>query len=162
MAKTSLTLTIRAEGVKETLRAVNKLGRDANVELRKASLELSNEIATATRGAAQSHGAQAALLSTTIRAAKDRVPSVVAGGSKKLGRYRVPAHRLLFASEFGMNSRSGWYERARYSWSVGRQYFPHAGTRGYWFFPTVEAMMSRIIARWNQAADDVVRKFGGS
>lgn len=146
-AKQSLTIRINITGVREVLAALNQLPKDATVELKAAALELSKQIADEARQAGINEGRQAALVATTVRATKDRLPVVVAGGSKKLGRNRQPAYKLLFGSEFGA--------------SVLRQYKPHLGRDSYWFFKTIETNAVEIQKRWLDAADEVIRKFGG-
>ncbi len=146
-AKQSLTIRINITGVREVLAALNQLPKDATVELKAAALELSKHIADEARQAGINEGRQAALVATTVRATKDRLPVVVAGGSKKLGRNRQPAYKLLFGSEFGA--------------SVLRQYKPHLGRDSYWFFKTIETNAVEIQKRWLDAADEVIRKFGG-
>lgn len=160
MAKQALTITLRVDGIRETLAALRKLPKDASAELRKASLEISRSVAEKAKAAGQREGRQAAAVAKTVRAQRDRVPAVVAGGTKRIGRHKTPAFRLLFASEFGQNRRTGWYAARRYAGSAGRQYRPHQGRQGIWFFPTVEAEQADIARRWQAAADEVIEKFG--
>lgn len=160
MAKSALVFTIRIDGVREVLAALRKLPKDASDELRKASLELSRSVAEKAKAAGQREGRQAAAVAKTVKAQRDRVPAVVAGGTRRLGRHKTPAFNLLFGSEFGQNRRTGWYAARRYSGSTGRQYRPHQGRQGIWFFPTVEAEQADIARRWQAAADEVVEKFG--
>lgn len=147
MAKKDLVVTIRIDGIRETLAALRKLPKDASVELRAAALEISKELAVAARESGAREGRQAALVATTVKARRDRVPVVVAGGAKRLGRNREPAFKLLFGSEFGAT---------RYE-----QYKPHLGRGSYWFFRTIEDEQVQIAKRWLDAADEIVRKFGG-
>lgn len=147
MASSTLTMKIKIDGVFETLRALNKLPKDANDEIRKASLELSRKLAAKAIASGHREGRQAAIVATTVKARRDRVPVVVAGGMKKIGRNRKPAYKLLFGSEFGSNKLE--------------QYKPHLGRGSYWFFKTVEDNAEEISREWNKAADEVVRKFGG-
>lgn len=146
MAKRQLVMSIRAEGVQETLRAFRGLPKEASAELREAAQDLAREMADEARAAGRAEGHQAALVAATVKAARDRVPVVQAGGTKRLGSRRAPAWKLLFGSEFGSDRFSQ---------------FPHhhQGNKGIWFFPTVEAMSSRIIKRWEQAADRVLAAF---
>lgn len=147
MAKGSLTVTVRIDGLNETLRALSKLPKDANNEIRKASLELSRQLATKAKESGISEGRQAALVASTVKARRDRVPVIAAGGMKKLGRNREPAYKLLFGSEFGASRL--------------KQYKPHLGKGSYWFFKTVEDNQKEIADAWNDAADRVIREFGG-
>lgn len=160
MAKSALTITLRIDGVRETLAALRKLPKDANNELRRASLELAQTLARAAKSAGEREGRQAAAVARTVRAKRDRVPAVVAGGTRRLGRHKTLAFNLLFGSEFGQNRRTGWYGARRYSGSSGRQYRPHQGRQGIWFFPAVESEQADIARRWQEAADAVIEKFG--
>lgn len=146
MAKDQLTIGIHIDGLQATLKALNKLPKDASIELKDAAQDLSKKLAKAAASSGLAEGRQAALVSTTVKAARDRVPVIVAGGSKKLGRNKKPAYKLLFGSEFGSN----FYEQ------FGK---PHIGQDSYWFFKTVEDEQAAIVARWQLAADEIIRKF---
>ncbi|QFU87882.1 hypothetical protein [Amycolatopsis sp. YIM 10] len=161
MAKTALTVNLHIEGARETLRALSALPKDASKELRDASLELSKNLAVKVKASGMADSApQSAHVASTVRAERDRVPVISAGGNKKLGRNRAPAWALLFGSIFGMSSRSGWYAGPHYAGSSGLQYHRrHRGTAAYWFFPVVEEEQAAISAAWNRAADNVVRDF---
>lgn len=159
--KTTLTASVRIDGMRETLAAFNRLPKDANDALRDKSMELAQALAGEIAAAGRSEGRQAAILAATVKARRDRAPVVVAGGAKRVGRNREPAYALLFGSEFGMNKRTGWYARPRFDQSSGRQYKAHRGRQGYWFFPTIEKNADEIAAVWRKAADDLIAKFGG-
>jgi hypothetical protein len=158
----ALVVTVHIDGVRGTLAQFRGLPKDASNTLRDRSLELSKSLAEKVKAAAISEGGQAALMAPTVKANRDRVPAVTAGGLKKVGPHRVPAYKLLFASEFGMTRRTGWYRVFRYRSSTGRQYKPHLGANSYWFFRTVEHNESEIGDAWNEAADDIVREFSTS
>jgi hypothetical protein len=158
MAKQALTVKVHIDGVKETLAAFRKLPKDASQELREASLKIAETLVVAAKRNADD--AQSRAVATTVKVAKDRVPAVQAGGSKRVTSTRAAAYQLLFGSEFGMDQRSGWYANARYDKSAGLQFRPHNGQQGYWFFPAVEDQRARIAAEWNKAADAIIRKFG--
>jgi hypothetical protein len=144
MASSRLTLKISISGLKETLAKFSELPKDASAELRVASLKISQEVAAKVRTAAGAQGSQAGLLVRTVKANKDRVPSVSAGGSTRLGSHKKPAYKLLFGSEFG----------AKFL----HQFKPR-NTAGYWFYPTVTAAMPEMEEQWNRAADAIVAKF---
>lgn len=160
MASQTLTVHLSTSGVRQTLRAFARLPKEASEQLRDASLDISKDLADDVAAAATARGAQAALMAPTVKATRDRVPALTAGGNKRVGRHKTPAHALLFASEFGMNRRSGWYAAAQYAQSSGRQYPPHLGRNSYWFFTTVSDNEADISRRWEQAADSIIRAFG--
>lgn len=157
----ALTVNLAIDGVRETLAAFRSLPKDANDQLRERSRKLAEIVAERAKAAGQAEGKQAALVARTVKARRDRVPVVQAGGTRRLGRHRAPAFGLLFASEFGMDQRSGWYANQRYRRSTGMQYEPHTGQEGLWFFPTVEAAQPMINREWNAAADEILRAFAG-
>lgn len=160
MKQTSLTVRVSIEGVQETIRAFSLLPKDANNQLRDASLALARELAARARVDGEAHGGpQGRLVAQTVKAMRDRVPVVQAGGTRKLGRHRAPAYGLVFGSVFGMNRHSGWYAEPRFARSTGFQFRPHRGSAAYWFFPVIEQSAAEISRRWNEAADRIVRNF---
>jgi hypothetical protein len=159
VARSAITVTVHIEGVRQTLRKFQALPKDASNRLRDKSKQLAEFLALKAKAAAIADSPQAALMAPTIKAVRDRVPVVQAGGPKRVGRNKKPAYGLLFGSEFGMTGRSGWFNNAQYQSSTGRQYRPHRGSRGYWFFPLVESEAPAISRAWNQAADEAVAEF---
>jgi len=144
MAKTALTVKMQIEGVRETLRAFSVLPKEAQDALRDRSQELSKLLAAKLKVAASADSRQAALMATTVKANRDRVPSITAGGTRKVGRNKVPAYKILFGSEFGSNHL--------------KQFRPHQAD-GYWFFAVVKRDAADIARAWQQAADDVAAAF---
>lgn len=162
MAKTTLTVKVRIDGVREILRALSVMGKDAQNALRDHSQALARKLAVKAQVDVSAHGGpQGPRLATTVKAVRDRVPAIQVGGTRRIGRKGEPAYGLLFGSIFGMNGRSGWYSASRYAGSSGRQYRPHQGQDAYAFFPLVEREAPTISREWHAAVDDVVRKFGG-
>lgn len=147
MAKTSVTIKVQIEGLREALRAFNELPKDATKRLREESLKLAQKVAESARAAGMADAApQSKLVATTVRAVRDRVPAVQAGGTARLGRNRAPAYKLLFGSEFG-SDHYPQFHRA------------HRGTDGAWFFPSVDRSGGEISKAWNKVADEIVRDF---
>lgn len=147
MAKTGITLTVRGEGIRETLRVLKVLPKDAQKELRVRTRELSVKLAARAKADGMKDSApQSPDVATTVRAVTDRVPSITAGGTRRLGRNRAPAYKLLFGSLFGSNAYSQFHR-------------PHAGQSAYWFFPVVEKNSADINRTWMQIADSIVRDF---
>lgn len=140
-----LTVRIHITGVRETLAAFRRLPKEASAELRERTLALSQALANRIQAEARSEGRQAALLAPTVKANRDRVPSITAGGTKRVGSRRKPAWKLLFGSEFGSD---------RYG-----QFKPHLGRGSYWLFRTVEAEETEIGRAWLAVADAIVCSF---
>lgn len=153
-----LQVRMQIDGVQETLKAFRALPKEANAELRRASLEISRLLAQRIAAAGRREGGQAALLAGTAKAKYDRAPAVKVGGAKAVGRHGTPAWQLLIGSEFGHGGQGGKGEGSR-------DFAPHGFERrqspeGIWIFPTVRRNESDIAVRWQQAADLIVRKFG--
>lgn len=147
MAKTSVTVKVTISGLRETLRAFQELPADASKRLREESLKLAEELAVKARAEGMADAApQSPLVAATVKAVRDRVPAIQAGGTKRLGRNRAPAYKLLFGSLFGSNFYRQFHR-------------PHGGQDAYWFFPVVERNAGTISAAWNRAADEIVRDF---
>lgn len=142
MARSGLVVRIRIDGLDETIRAFNQLPKDANRELRAASVDIAKIFAVKVAEAARGHTDQSAILAPTVRPIFDRVPVVQIGGSRKVGRNRVPAYKVLFGAEFGSNSLA--------------QFPPYNG-EGYFFFQEFRQSQDEIGELWFAAADDILR-----
>src|SRR5688572_27989939 len=86
-----------------------------------ASLSIAGVVAADIRTSARTN-AQSALMAPTVRAQKAAVPVILAGGSRRVGRNRVPAYKVLFGSEFGAYLKQ----------------FRAVNSSGYWFFETFD------------------------
>lgn len=145
---TTFKVKVRITGVREMQRAFRQLGKDANRELRKQTLALSKELALKIRAAAESSSGQSRIVAKTVKGTSDRVPSISAGGMTRVGRNKVPAHKVLFGANFG----------ATYL----KQFRPHtgAGEDDYWFYRTIEHNEREIDDAWNRVVDEVAKEFG--
>jgi hypothetical protein len=142
-----ISITVRITGVRETLTAFRELPKEASAELRDASGRIAAFMAVSARERGMASSARSALVAGTVRPARDRVPVVQAGGSTRLGSRNVPAWALLFGDEFGAVTY--------------RQFRPHRGNLGYWFFSSIEGNEERIDREWNTAADAIIAKWAG-
>jgi hypothetical protein len=140
-----LTVRVRITGVRETLKAFKDLPKQAADELRTASGKIAEFMATTARSRGSMSSSRSSLVAGTVKVARDRVPVVQVGGSKALGTRRTPAWKMLFGDEFGARSFP--------------QFRAHRGSKGYWFFSSIEGNESRIDTEWNAAADEIVRKW---
>lgn len=148
MANQGLTVRLHIEGARGTLKAFRDLPKDASDELREATLKLSETMASRVTAAGRSDSPQSALVAGTVKANRDRVPSISAGGAKRVGSNRKPAYKILFGSEFGSNRL--------------KQFRPHLGRGSYWFFREVEDNQSDIADAWRKVADDVLKKWSNA
>lgn len=143
----ALRVGVRIDGARETLKAFNDLPKEANKQLKEKSNELSRSLVQTIRQAAQSdESPQAALFAKTVRAKKDRVPAIVAGGERRVGRNRVPAWQVLFGGEFG-SDRFPQFKKS------------HRGPEGGPIFQTVDREQAAISDAWNEAADAILSTF---
>lgn len=139
----TLTVTIRITGLRETIRAFKQWPDDAIVEIRAASFSIAGFVATKIKASARLN-AQSALIAPTVRAQKDRLPVVVAGGNRRVGRNKVPAYKVLFGAEFG---------------AVTLAQFRAFNSAGYFFFVTVKENLDYIDREYGEAIDEVNRKW---
>lgn len=146
--KQQLTIGIRIDGARETLAAFRRLPREASEALRQRSGELAASLAGKVAGAARSDSPQSALMAPTVKARRDRVPVIEAGGATRVGSRATPAFKILFGSEFGARQ---W-----------RQFRPHLGRDSYWMFRTVDENETQIAAAWELVVVDIRRDFGGA
>lgn len=145
MAKTALTVSLHVTGAREALAVFRRLPKEASASLRDRTLALAQTLAIRVAAGARADSPQSALMAPTVRARRDRVPAIEAGGMTRVGRNQAPAYKILFGSEFGARTL--------------RQFRPHVGRGSYWMFKTVEANESAIGAAWLKVADDIVRSF---
>lgn len=144
VAKRTITVVIRVPGAREIIRAYNQLPEDAQAEMKAASLSIAGVVAADVRTAAR-RNSQSALMVPTVRAQKGSVPTIVAGGTRRVGRNRQPAYKVLFGSEFGSHSLKQYR-----AFNQG----------GYWFFETFDQKRGYIADEYIAAADEVLAKWG--
>jgi hypothetical protein len=142
------TVSVKVEGVEETLAAVRGLGADlrkeANSEIRVAAKQAAGVLVGALQAAAA--GAATPVASRVARSVKvksDRYPTVSIGGSARVGRRGAPAAELVHGSE------------------SGGSHFAAAAGGSYWIAPTVERFRSSAaIPIFSRAIDAIVRRHG--
>jgi hypothetical protein len=130
-------------------RALRRLPRQAEREVKNGMERLSRELANLIRAAGRAESPQAARASRTVRTARGVTPQVVAG-----------PHPFLFGSEFGVKRRFGWYRKGRYYNSDARQFKAHRGNASYWFFDTYDREEPRIRAAGREISDAIIRAYG--
>jgi hypothetical protein len=155
VASSTLRVTVKFDGVREMQRAFRQVDREAGRVLRTETLELSELMAAWISGAARSSDRQSAAVAPTVRARRDRVPNVVAGGNRNVtgqsrrseGQGPTKAFMLLFGSNFGATRL--------------RQYRSHrgAGSADYWFFSTIDQHRADVNRAWNAVVDEVLESW---
>jgi hypothetical protein len=129
---------------------------------------LKDEVASISRWTAQgmiyaSYGAlmpaQAAVVASSIRPARDRVPTVYIGGAKGRASGGGNAGQLLFGNEFGSDRNT---KGSKGTFPNGGYRFPERsngkgkGNTGYWIFPSLVEMQPTIRRRWFDAVNRVL------
>jgi hypothetical protein len=140
----SSALAIDVEGLAPLLRAFNNYGREANAELRTASRKVAQYAVDGAQTRGASIGRQAALAATSLRTTSDRVPALIYGGAKRVGKRKTPVGTLIFGAEFGGRGQP-----------TTQQFLPHRGRDGYFLFPTLRAQGHAATAVWLAALDDL-------
>jgi hypothetical protein len=143
---------VEVEGLEETLRAFNRYGKDANRELRQAAGVEVDRMIAALIVAGEGAGSQAALTAGSVKRRSDRVPVIVAGGTRRLKRTsskgKATAGDVFFGAEFGGGRRPST-----------RQFPPWVGRRGYWFWPTIRRHLPDLRRRYIAALDELAAKW---
>lgn len=147
-----LRIRMQVEGIREVLAAVRELPPEAQDILRDGSYELSQLLAGRIRSAGMSDSPQSARAAASVKAVRDRMPVIRAGGTKR-------SSAVLFGSEFGATRKFGWYARGRYYDSAGKQFRPHRGASSYWFFATLEREQGALSAAYRRMADAVIERW---
>lgn len=151
-------------GLDGLLKSLNRAPAEMNKEIRVAAREiakpLADDIKKAAANVSPGSPAQASLAAISVQARSDRVVTIKGGGSRVLRRTKkvvrggktrtvrrsVPlvASKVFFGSEFG---------------SSLKQFPPHAGTEGYYFWPTIREKMPEIVEKYMDALDRVISKW---
>ena len=137
-------VNVEVEGLKETLRACNALGKEANKELRQASLQIAKETASQAQSAASTGNRLQQAVAASITGKSDRVPKVVGGGTKKVTSRGTQAGSIFFGAEFGGSQP---------------QFPSHRGQDGYFLWPTIRDRQHQDIAMYQRALNEVCDKW---
>jgi hypothetical protein len=153
MAKTErVGLTVRIEGLDATLKAFNRLDKDAKNAARDEAKKIAELLAGRIRSAAPP-GKRYQNIATTVRASRDRVPVVYVGGraNPRVSGGGGP-RELIIGMEFGadQNGPNAWRFPPRTP-KQGR------GNAGYWIYPTLRANQAEVVSLWAAAIDRVAK-----
>ena len=152
--KIKIDIQMDASDKKMLYTAFKTMPKEAQDMLRAETQKLVGTLADEMKRKAASapNPAQAMLLARSIKANKDRVPSITIGGGRKVPvkRKKTPGSPqptqsdFLWGAEFGVKDggpgtfKQGGRKFAHYSGRMGR------GSRGYFIFPTLRKNQERI------------------
>ena len=164
MAETRTSITVRPDlsDYRGLLKALNQMDKEAQLQLKDDVYSLSAWTAQGIQQAGYAHPyypKQAAIAAATVRAARDRVPTVYIGGSKGRLSGGANAGQVLFGNEFG-GDRNAFGNLNAFP-NGGFRFPPRTsregrGNTGYWIFPTLKAMQPEIKRRWFAAVNKVM------
>lgn len=159
-----LSIGVEIEGLPSMWKRLNALPKTAQQEMRDAAMAIADDEASRIRAAAAADSNQAAAIAKFIKARRDRVPAISAGGTRKAGvSGGAKAGEIFFGAEFGgrhpkkrtSQTKSGRFVMRR----TTMQFRPHLGREGYFFFPTLRADQDRMLARYEQALAAIEREW---
>jgi hypothetical protein len=152
--KIKIDIQMDAADKKMLFAAFKTMPKEATEQLRKETQQLVGTLAEEMKrkAATAPNPQQAMLLARSIKANKDRVPSITVGGGRKVPvkRAKTPGSPqplqsdFLFGAEFGVRDggpgtfAQGGRKFAHYSGRMGK------GSRGYFIFPTLRKNQERI------------------
>lgn len=139
------------DGLDEVLAALKNLPKEANKDLRAEVQKVTQKHAQALIAAASSFpDSRVRGIAPSIRAAKDRIPTIKMGGAKAVPVSRpgkAPrAGDLVFGTEFGARETPNTWR------------FPPA-TKSYWAFRALRGRQPQLVSEWEAAVERVARKW---
>lgn len=168
MADTRTTIKIQPDmrDLRDTLKALNKMDKEANTELKDDVQSITMWMANAIQQAGFAHTKyprQAEIVARTVRGNRDRIPSVTIGGSKGRVSGGANAGQLLFGNEFG-GDRNAFGNKTAFK-NGGFRFPPRTdregrGNVGYWIFPTLKENQTTLTDKWKAAVQRVFDKWG--
>lgn len=126
------------KGMRELLRALNKIPKDLQNDVRDASVQIAEDLVSGAQSKA--HTPLQVLAASGLKAKRDRVPVVRV--PKTMLRPGTRTTDIFYGAEFGGGRRPS------------TQQFPeHMGRRGYFLYPTARARGRRYSDLWADAVD---------
>lgn len=177
-------MALEVEGLKPFLARINALPKTAQNEIREAAQAIADDEVQRIVQAGRGSDKQSAAVASFIKARRDRVPAIAAGGNTKTGvRGKATTGQLFFGAEFGggsnkrfdrevtktqVTSASGktrtrtTFGKAIFSGEkhTTHQFRPWLGKTGYWFWPQLRADRDRMMQRWEKAVEAIAREWG--
>ena len=145
--------------IRALLKTLNEMDKESKTELKNKVKGIAGWVAEDIKTAASYAPMykQAIKVAQTVRANKDRVPSVTIGGSRVKFSGGALSGEVLIGSEFGADPTS-----VNGQFPNGGRRFPYRspkrgqGNEGYWIYPTLRLAQPRITREWHEAVDNVL------
>ena len=130
------------KGLTQLLRALNKIPKDLQNDVRDASQQIANDLVSGAKNAASTPLQN--LAAQGLKAKRDRVPVVRV--AKAMLRPGTRGTDVFYGAEFGGGRRP-----------TTQQFPTHRGRRGYFLYPTARARSRRYTDLWADAVDDAFK-----
>ena len=165
-----LQLQIDEKTYRELMAIFKTMPEDAQKELRGRNKYMMNNLAHQIRQAAvyAPNRRQSEALAKSVRATRDRFPSIIIGGARKApvqrratpGSPKPTYSDLLYGTEFGQTS--GPESRAKFPQGGMKFWYASAplgrGRRGYFIFPTLRKNQEKIRQDFLSTVDKIIKK----
>ena len=143
------TAQIQIVGLNNLLRDLKKLDKEAQDELREASKDIASRLMVpAYQNAADQAGPWGGEIAATVKAKRDRIPTVTIGARRRVFSGGASATTVRYPSNSGIRGRSG---------AAGLM--PSAFGSGYGWMKKMGAYKGDALGEWLKAIDRVKRKF---
>lgn len=141
---TAKTFDVYVDGLNQVLRAFRNLPKEASAELRESSKTIaSDHMVPAWQAAAANAGPWGSKIAASVKARKDRIPSVSIGGNRKVFSGGATATMVRYPSSSG---------QARKSWA------PFEATN---WIESARSYQGPALVEWAKAVDRIVAKWSG-
>lgn len=147
MARATKSFDVEVEGLNELLRDLRSLPKEANAELRLASQRIASEhMVPAWQSAAQQAGPWGDKIAATIKARRDRLPSIVIGAQRpKYSRGATP-NVVRYPSDKGISRNADPAASATFRDGLNWMRF----ARSY---------VPKAMQEWGQAVENICDRF---
>ena len=151
---------VDVEGLREVLRALSRIDKEAQNAVRDEVQKIANMLAReVTQAGNRSRDPRTRHVARSVRGTRERTPVIKIGRATRLpvsrGGLGPRASDLMFGMEFGANQsgRNGFRFPPRTE-RLGQ------GNEGYWIYPTIRRQQPRVVDLWAAALEKVAAEWG--
>lgn len=150
---------VTVEGLRPLLRELNTMGPEANRELRDTSQRVAQELARQIVRRARTPQEDA--LIPSVRARRDRVPKVLAGGTRRAAVTRPIRGRKAGSRSVQKRPASGLMIHGVEFGANGSWRFPRPrNADGYWIYRTYRNLAPWMLEEWTATLERVLARGG--